>query len=106
MKLNLLVLRCSDIEISKTFYEKFGFSFSVEKHGKGPIHYSSETAGFVFEIYPLGTQDAIDNIRLGFSLVDKDYVINNLPIIDKYEFEGRSIYIFQDPDGRKIEINE
>ena len=51
--LNLLVLRCANIERSKSFYELFGLAFNKEQHGNGPLHYSSSDERGVFEIYPL-----------------------------------------------------
>ena len=53
MKLNLLVIRCRDLEASRIFYESLGATFSLEKHGAGPEHYAGELEGLVFELYPL-----------------------------------------------------
>lgn len=61
MKINLLVLRCKELEASKQFYELLGFNFVKEKHGEGPTHYSSQGAGFVFELYPLSKNEALGN---------------------------------------------
>ena len=49
---NLLVLRCTDVEITWRFYEQLGLAFVEEKHGNGPQHYAWENSGFVLELYP------------------------------------------------------
>ena len=108
MQLNLLVLRCKNIEVTKNFYEKLGFEFLQEQHGKGPIHYSANINEIVIELYPLNDKKSIDNIRLGFSLDDKD-VSNYLKSIgiesiSNYEFQGKKNFVVIDPDGRKLEL--
>ena len=47
--LNLLVLRCADMEKSKLFYECFDMMFSKHAHQGGPEHYACEDNGGVFE---------------------------------------------------------
>ncbi|MEL7968760.1 VOC family protein [Vreelandella neptunia] len=106
MKLDLFVLRCSDLRASKQFYEQLGFSFVEEQHDHGPVHYSSENAGFVFELYPLVSSESVANTRLGFSVEGLDNIIPDLDLVDQYEFGGKHVYIVQDPDGRKVELSE
>lgn len=89
MKLDLFVLRCSDLRASKQFYEQLGFSFVEEQHGCGPVHYSSENAGFVFELYPLVSSESVDNTRLGFSVEGLGNIIPDLELVDQYKFGGR-----------------
>ena len=104
ISLNLLVLRCKDIEKSKAFYEKLSFSFVKEQHGKGPVHYATTIGSLVLELYPLGT-NSIDNIRLGFTLDNKNILEDeNIEIVSEYFFNDVMIYVIADPDGRKIEI--
>lgn len=106
MEINLLVLRCKKLETSKQFYERLGFTFVKEKHGGGPLHYSSQDAGFVFELYPLAENEAVGNSRVGFSVKGIQQVLSQVPIASQYEFNGKQIYIVRDPDGRKIELSE
>lgn len=87
VKLNLLVLRCRDIQASKQFYEGLGMQFVQEQHGNGPAHFAAECDGMVFELYPLKPSEAADNIRLGFQT---DTV--------------RERILVTDPDGRKVEL--
>lgn len=105
MKINLLVLRCKDLEISRQFYESLGFHFVEERHGKGVAHYSSEDAGLVFELYPLKESEGPDNSRLGFTVRDLQEILTHTTPVAEYEINGKRMYIVQDPDGRKIEIS-
>lgn len=105
MKISLLVIRCLDIDESKRFYEQLGLSFVKEKHGSGPEHYSCEYDGVVFELYPNKGEAPSDNSRLGFSVENLIDIVAALDISSTYEFNGRSIYVVVDPDGRKVEIS-
>ncbi|BBI51814.1 hypothetical protein HORIV_42350 [Vreelandella olivaria] len=106
MKLNLLVLRCKELEKSKQFYELLGFTFVKEKHGGGPSHYSSQDAGFVFELYPLAENETIGNTRVGFSVSRIPEGLSQVATATQNESNGKQIYIVRDPDGRKIELRE
>ncbi|QLQ33687.1 MAG: hypothetical protein HZT40_21085 [Candidatus Thiothrix singaporensis] len=48
MKLNLLVLRCRDINASRIFYGQLGMQFVQEQHGSGSVHYAAVFNGMVF----------------------------------------------------------
>lgn len=87
MQLNLLVLHCRDIQVSKQFYQSLGMQFVQEQHSNGPVHFAAECGGMVFELYPLKPSEAADNIRLGFQT---DIV--------------KEITLVTDPDGRKVEL--
>ena len=50
--LSLIVLRCSDVNASRRFYEALGLSFTTEKHGAGPEHYACRLGDLVLELYP------------------------------------------------------
>jgi len=104
MKLSLLVIRCKDINLSKEFYETFGFHFQKEKHGNGPIHYSTEIDGIVFELYPKKSGEPIDNTRLGFNMDNLSVLLKDIKIDSTYESKGNKIYVIKDPDGRKVEL--
>lgn len=104
MKLKLLVIRCSNIEDSKNFYEMLGLKFIKEKHGDGVEHYASCIDDVVFEIYPLNSGETPCNTRLGFSVQSVEDLIRQIRIHSQYELNGRTIYVALDPDSRKIEI--
>jgi len=63
MQLNLLVLRCKNIEVSRKFYEELGLKFIKEKHGKGVEHYSAYIGELVLELYPLQEELEIEESR-------------------------------------------
>jgi lactoylglutathione lyase len=65
-QLNLLVLRCRDIEASRRFYEAVGLSFTTEQHGSGPTHYSCQLGALLLELYPAGT--STNSVRLGLAV--------------------------------------
>jgi len=86
MQLNLLVLRCRDIEKTRQFYENLGISFTQEQHGTSPVHYATQLdGGMVLELYP--TKGEPDNTRLGF-------IIGT----------GKNHRVEKDPDGRSVEL--
>ncbi|MDQ5768756.1 hypothetical protein [Thiothrix subterranea] len=86
-RLNLLVLRCRDIDTTRAFYEGLGIPFIPEQHGNGAPHYAAILSdGLVLELYPAKGEP--DNTRLGF------------------QFGGEHQRIVQDPDGRYVEIWE
>ncbi len=105
MKLSLVVIRCKDIDVSKEFYERLGLQFIKEKHGNGPEHYSSEYECTVFELYP-SNEKPTDNTRLGFQINNLEVALQALTISSEYKFNGKTIYVVVDPDGRKVEISE
>ena len=104
MKLNLLVLRCKNIELTKAFYEKLGLKFVKEKHGKGVEHYATYVGEMVLELYPLKKGLEIEQSRLGFSVELHCLESMKDEAISCYEFNGQNIVVVQDPDGRKVEL--
>ena len=48
----ITVLRAQDLEKTRKFYDIFG-DWQKEQHKTGPVHYSKEIHGSLFEIYPL-----------------------------------------------------
>lgn len=54
MNLNLLVLRCRDIDHSRKFHEGLGLDFLEENHGTGPKRFSCNIVEMVLELYPAG----------------------------------------------------
>lgn len=116
-KINLLVLRAADLEITRTFYEALGMVFIQEKHGTGPIHYSCDMNGTVLEIYPGKPGIAPDrrnagSITVGFQVTTIETTIAQIgpeaatvltmPQDSPY---GRRA-VLQDPDGRAVELSQ
>ncbi|YCM43434.1 VOC family protein [Verrucomicrobiaceae bacterium 227] len=106
---NLFVIRASDIEASKDFYELLGLRFTLHKHGKGAEHYAWESPAFVFEIYPeSGTSS--EGARVGFSVPDVDSTIANLRdagckvVSDPKDSPWGRRAVVRDPDGHSVEL--
>ena len=113
LDLNLLVLRCRDVELTRHFYEKLGLIFAEERHGSGPRHYAWEKDGFVLELYQATAGQLPDNVRLGFStpvLADVSGAIRHNPEVTMlkppYATADRLVLLLQDPDGRKVEVSQ
>jgi catechol 2,3-dioxygenase-like lactoylglutathione lyase family enzyme len=106
--LNLLVLRCRDIDLSRGFYERLGLSFTKHRHGTGTEHYAHERDGFVLELYPASADDR-DRTGLGFNVQDLEALRGDLVSASLAPSEiaenpwGRS-FVVRDPDGRRVEI--
>ena len=104
--INLIVLRCKDIRISRKFYEKLGFKFTLEKHGSGPEHYASESKGLVLELFP-AEKKVKDTIRLGFSFKNLEKLkLTEAEIINIFNRDGMKCLLIMDPDGRRIECTQ
>ena len=109
--LNLLVLRCRDVEASRAFYEAFGYRFTKHAHGTGPEHYAHEGEGGVLELYPATSPQGGDMTGVGFAVNHLEPVRTILesksfapgPIRDNPW--GRS-FVVRDPDDRRVEVTQ
>jgi lactoylglutathione lyase len=105
--LNLLVLRCRDIEVSRAFYETFGLRFTKHTHGSGPEHYGHEDERGVIELYPTTLPAAGDATGLGFVVPSLEETARLLaahsPGLTRDNPWGRS-FVVRDPDGRRVEV--
>ncbi len=112
MKLNLIVLRVTDLERSREFYEALGLEFVQERHGTGPMHYACDLDGTIFELYPRKNADTFssDGVRLGFTVPALDQTINLVTSIGGRVNQApiRSTWgmraVVCDPDGSKVEL--
>jgi catechol 2,3-dioxygenase-like lactoylglutathione lyase family enzyme len=107
--LNLLVLRCRDLDASRTFYEALGCSFVSHRHGSGPVHYAHETDDFVLELYPAPTPDYADKTGFGFSTNQiwhlREILADSGLAPGPIEHRPWGVtFVIRDPDGRRIEI--
>jgi len=107
--LNLLVLRCRDIERSRAFYECLGMSFTKHSHSGGPEHYAHEDDEGVFELYPLKADEPVDRTGLGFAEPDLQAAMARFagagfaPGAIRPSPWGTS-FVVRDPDDRRVEI--
>ncbi|MFT3883797.1 MAG: hypothetical protein QM703_29720 [Gemmatales bacterium] len=113
LTVNLLVLRCKDVEHTRRFYEQLGLTFIEEKHGAGPQHYASDTGSFVLELYPVAEGQQPDNVRIGLSVPMLADLAGNIRhnseitiVKPPYAAADRIVMVLQDPDGRKLEISQ
>lgn len=106
-RLDLLVLRVADIELSRRFYSCLGAKFEQEKHGRGPVHYAGLLNGTVFELYPCNKSSAVSSLRLGFKVEDLNQVVERArqagATVESRE-DGDQ-YVLQDPDGNKVVLS-
>jgi len=114
MQINLLVIRTSKPEALSIFYERLGMVFQQQQHGNGPMHYSAEFGGLVFEIYPLlkSQKTADHSLRLGFDVDNLDELVLKLKeaqvemLQSPTQTDWGYIAIIKDPDNRKIELKQ
>jgi lactoylglutathione lyase len=105
--LDLVVLRCSNLEASKTFYEAMGLSFNAEQHDSGPPHYSTRLGDTVIELYPSNSSSTPS--RFGISVANLDKAVPALAdlgdFVLSFDREGSPPRaMVRDPDGNKIEL--
>jgi lactoylglutathione lyase len=110
-RLNLTVIRCSDLEVSAAFYGLLGVGFEKHRHGKGPEHFASSDEGTTFELYPASLRFPVTvGTRIGFVVESCDAVVAALqeaghtvesPPADS-AWGRRAVAI--DPDGHRVEL--
>jgi len=103
--LSLIVLRCSDLDASKRFYESLGLLMTPVQHQTGPLHWSCRLGHTVVELCPAG-DEVPQAIRLGFYVRDVQTAVDVA-----FANGGRLLHSFDaartvvlDPDGNKIEF--
>lgn len=109
--ISLLVIRCADIERSRSFYSLLGLDFVSECHANGPLHYAATLAdGTVFELYPTDVHRAVGGVRIGFSMADMGACIERLEsagvvtIHASHRDDGARVVVVDDPDGNRVEL--
>lgn len=110
---NLVVVRSQDLDRLCRFYELLGLSFILERHGKGPEHFSTTIDDFVMEIYPARSPDQVDSSTgLGFRCPDVGGLVERIraqdaPIVREPESMPWGLQaIVKDPDGRSIILTQ
>ena len=111
-RLNLVVLRVADIDRSAAFYRLLGLEFTKHAHGSGPLHYASDSSGFVFELYPASPEQPVSpSMRIGFAVADVDEAVSKLVaeasarvVTPARDSEWGRRAVIADPDGYRIEL--
>jgi catechol 2,3-dioxygenase-like lactoylglutathione lyase family enzyme len=106
--LTLLVLRCGDLEASRSFYSALGLVLTTEQHGSGPVHYSCQLGATVLELYP--AQSTTTATRLGVALesvVDALETLRSLGArIDREPSPESASCVVRDADGNAVELTQ
>jgi lactoylglutathione lyase len=113
----MLVLRTTNIDACLEFYRRLGLAFIEEKHGNGPVHYSSSSSGVLIEIYPEPQKNVTEHkaeasIRLGFTVEVLAATLESLETTGARVLRSPTltqwgqVAVILDPDGREVEINE
>jgi catechol 2,3-dioxygenase-like lactoylglutathione lyase family enzyme len=110
-KINLLVLRVADLEISRSFYSHLGLDLVPEKHGAGPLHYSCTLQETILEIYPYTDADTRGG-RLRFGLHVQAQAIDRLrssgllkhPLRMIRSHPRSEVYLVKVPDENAVEV--
>jgi catechol 2,3-dioxygenase-like lactoylglutathione lyase family enzyme len=110
--IKLMVIRISDLERSRAWYESLGLDLQSEQHGNGPLHYACVLGGTVFELYPASEKNPVSlGVRLGFSVRRIRERLATSPLAESVVqqpaiIEGRLRAVLVDPDGIKVEVAE
>ena len=109
--LNLLVLRCRDVDAAGRFYTCLGMTFDRHRHGTGPEHLGADDAAGVLELYPLAAGGSVDTAGLGFAVADLTAAAARFTAAGFAPGEpadrpwGRT-FVVRDPDGRRVEVKQ
>ena len=114
MYLSLVVIKTNQLEPLRDFYKGLGLEFQEEKHGNGPVHFSTTIRNTILEIYPLPKSVSIvdTTTRLGFSVENLDEIVERLKqsgvqvVAEPLETEWGYSAVVKDPDGRAIELTQ
>lgn len=114
-RVSFIALYCRSPEECLKFYSEVGFTFLEEKHGSGPVHWSSVSSdGLVIEIYSASesSEDSTTTqnpamLTLGLEVESVSYILNradNRYIVrrSKERPDGMFAAVLKDPEGRRI----
>lgn len=75
MHLDYIVIYCADPAASAAWYsDALGIRFTRERHGGGPVHYSTQLDGTVVELYPASGTRHVTRTRIGITAPDPYHV--------------------------------
>ena len=96
--LELLVLRCENLERTRAYYEAAGLKFAQEQHGQGARHYSATLGTLVLELYPATPEQRPEvGLRLVFAVYEPGEVER------RWRAMGHEGHV--DPDGRIVVLS-
>lgn len=111
VSMRLLVLKTSQVDRLRAFYQALGLELAEERHGSGPTHFAGQVGDAILELYPLLDGDTADaTTRLGFAverlaevvqaLREAGTVIASEPRQTAWGLRA----VVRDPDGRAVEL--
>lgn len=111
------VIKAKRLDRTRLFYEALGYVLIEEQHGDGPIHYSIDFGGCVYEFYPSKSGSTVTPSKSDFWIVDVRRFDDVLHIANELDLEHEPVTfynperklrsaIFEDPDGRRILVRE
>jgi lactoylglutathione lyase len=106
-RLTSLVIRCSDLERSRAFYELLGLSFTPEQHETGPRHYSTQLERTLLELYP--RKGTVEPQRFGLAideLADRLAALLASGAVFVSHDAARGHALVRDPDGHTLELTQ
>ena len=99
-----VVLRCSDLERSRMFYEALGVALRAEQHGAGARHYSMTLGDVVIELYPIQGEPSA-GVRVGLRVADPSAAVASVRAaggeVVRVDADGALV---RDPDGHTIHL--
>lgn len=102
--LTYVVLRCADLELSRSFYAALGLVLVEEQHGTGGKHYSCSAGSVLLELYPLEARQTA-GARLGFQVEDVEAAVSAARqaggVVVRTDPSGT---VLRDPDGHQIHL--
>lgn len=102
-EIQLLVLRCADLEASGRFYTALGLALQEERHGDGPRHFSASVGNAIIELYPADARGP-SNVRWGLRVDDLDAVLARLAGLGIAGRRDGGAHVVVDPDGTRVEL--
>jgi lactoylglutathione lyase len=112
VRLNLVVLRSTDLDRAARFYGLLGINFAREKHGSGPEHLASKLGEVVLEIYPDVSAGQDPRVRIGFDVPSVEDAIKKIRengsvvLTPPKESPWGLRAVVADPDGHRVELRE
>lgn len=105
VSIDLLVLRCLDVDVTRSFYEHIGVEFTREKHGSGPEHYATQLGSILIELYPAtGSRQPEVGLRIGLAVDDANATAKMLEAAGYTPRGAKNETSLVDPDGRVVTL--
>jgi catechol 2,3-dioxygenase-like lactoylglutathione lyase family enzyme len=102
-ELQLLVLRCADLDASRRFYAALGLDLREERHGEGPVHWAARVGRAVVELYPADARGP-STVRWGLRVDDIDATRARVAALGAPDHRDGDVCVVVDPDGSRVEL--